>query len=83
MFYSRFSTPLLLLLALSCSAFSNEHNWGAVASPDQYGASVAEQIMRQGGNAIDAAVATAFTLAVTYPEAATLIGLLQNPSLYV
>lgn len=74
MFYSRFSTPLLLLLALSCSAFSNEHSLGAVASPDQYGASVAEQIMRQGGNAIDAAVATAFTLAVTYPEAGNIGG---------
>lgn len=47
---------------------------GAVASPDQYGAIVAENILRSGGNAIDAAVATAFTLAVTYPEAGNIGG---------
>jgi gamma-glutamyltranspeptidase/glutathione hydrolase len=47
---------------------------GAVASPDQYGALVAEQILRQGGNAVDAAIATAFTLAVTYPEAGNIGG---------
>lgn len=74
MFYSRFNASLLLLLTLSCSAFSNENSIGAVASPDQYGAAVAEQIMRNGGNAVDAAVATAFTLAVTYPEAGNIGG---------
>jgi gamma-glutamyltranspeptidase/glutathione hydrolase len=47
---------------------------GAVASPDQYGATVAEQILRKGGNAVDAAIATAFTLAVTYPEAGNIGG---------
>jgi gamma-glutamyltranspeptidase / glutathione hydrolase len=47
---------------------------GAVASPDQYGAVVAEQVLRAGGNAVDAAVATAFTLAVTYPEAGNIGG---------
>jgi len=47
---------------------------GAVASPDQYGAEVAAQILTKGGNAVDAAVATAFTLAVTYPEAGNIGG---------
>lgn len=46
----------------------------AVAVADKYAADTAEQIFRQGGNAVDAAVAIAFTLAVTYPEAGNIGG---------
>ncbi|NIU61929.1 MAG: gamma-glutamyltranspeptidase, partial [Pseudomonas stutzeri] len=47
---------------------------GAVAAPDEYSAKVAAQVLKNGGNAVDAAVATAFTLAVTYPEAGNIGG---------
>ncbi|MGE8463761.1 MAG: gamma-glutamyltransferase [Pseudomonas capeferrum] len=60
---------------LSCSsAFAATLEGGAVAAPDQYGAQVAADILKKGGNAVDAAVATAFTLAVTYPEAGNIGG---------
>jgi gamma-glutamyltranspeptidase/glutathione hydrolase len=49
-------------------------NASAIAVADKYSADAAEQIFREGGNAVDAAVAIAFTLAVTYPEAGNIGG---------
>ncbi|WP_448679225.1 gamma-glutamyltransferase [Pseudomonas nicosulfuronedens] len=62
------------ILAASSSVFAVTLDGGAVSSPDQYGAKVAAEVLKKGGNAVDAAVATAFTLAVTYPEAGNIGG---------
>tara|TARA_Y100000588_G_scaffold347965_2_gene397167 strand:- start:4523 stop:6229 length:1707 start_codon:yes stop_codon:yes gene_type:complete len=54
-----------------------------VVSQDEIASEVGVAIMRKGGNAIDAAVATALTLAVTYPTAGNIGGggfLLYRPA---
>ena len=46
----------------------------AIAIPDNYGAEVAQDILALGGNAVDAAVATGFALAVTFIDAGNIGG---------
>jgi len=46
----------------------------AVAMPDRFAASVATDVLNSGGNAVDAAIAAQFSLAVTYPEAGNIGG---------
>lgn len=46
----------------------------AVAMPDRYSADTAARVLGDGGNAVDAAVAASFVLAVTYPEAGNIAG---------
>jgi len=50
------------------------HRHGMVVGPERLAAEVGNEILQQGGNAVDAAVATGFALAVTYPRAGNLAG---------
>ena len=68
--------PLLLLLP-SCTsqlAKTDAPHRGIVVSASDRASEVGARVLRQGGNAVDATVATAFALAVTFPEAGNIGG---------
>lgn len=62
---------LALMLALSLAAAPDR---GMVVAQERRAADAGVQVLREGGTAVDAAVATAFALAVTHPIAGNLGG---------
>ncbi len=72
---------LLLLLLSAGVSFSQVSvlkpafgTHGMVSTSDSIATAVGVQILKEGGNAVDAAVAVGFVLAVTYPQAGNLGG---------
>ena len=69
--------PALAALALAAApviAAAAPLQAGAIAAPERNAARAAAEILKAGGNAVDAAVAEGFALAVTFPEAGNIGG---------
>ncbi|PIP76643.1 MAG: gamma-glutamyltransferase [Ignavibacteria bacterium CG22_combo_CG10-13_8_21_14_all_37_15] len=73
-FKSTFLLIFLLLITFSLSAKTGHGKRGMVVSAEPIATQVGVQILKKGGNAVDAAVAIGFSLAVTYPVAGNLGG---------
>jgi len=70
-----FRILLLTLFVSSCDSDAPARiSKAAVAMPDTFSAEVAAEVLDAGGNAVDASVAAAFSLAVTLPEAGNIGG---------
>lgn len=65
---------IVMQLHITALAASGKTAQAAVAMPDSYSSDVAKAILEQGGNAVDAAIAAQFVLAVTLPEAGNIGG---------
>ncbi len=69
--YLPFLFLILLITQINAQTYAKN---GMVVSSDRSSSEVGVSILKKGGNAIDAAVATAFSLAVTHPAAGNIGG---------
>src|SRR5687768_14315406 len=66
--------PALIATPIAAQRKAVEARNGLVVSVSPPGSDVGREVLKQGGNAVDAAVATAFALAVTWPSAGNIGG---------
>ncbi|MFK7812215.1 MAG: gamma-glutamyltransferase [Maribacter sp.] len=71
--FTLFFTAFLVVTTTIVSSQTYSKN-GMVVSSDKNSSEVGASILKKGGNAIDAAIATAFSLAVTHPSAGNIGG---------
>lgn len=72
--FKRIRTAILPIFCAWLLIVTARADVAAIAAPDRPAAAVAENVLRSGGNAVDAAIAVGFALAVTFPEAGNLGG---------
>jgi len=68
-FFTSVTVPFTTVIAKSLTA-----THGMVTSSTQYASDIGVQVLKDGGNAVDAAVAVAYALAVTHPYAGNIGG---------
>lgn len=73
-YFGLFLFSFLLISFINAQETPQASKNGMVVSASQIASQVGIDIMQSGGNAIDAAVATGFVLAVTYPQAGNIGG---------
>jgi gamma-glutamyltranspeptidase/glutathione hydrolase len=72
--FSLFAVSIFILTSSSAYSQPVYHQNGMVVSDHHLASDVGRDILKQGGNAIDATIATAFALAVTHPAAGNIGG---------